>query len=168
MLDRVSLGEEVAGDDLALNLAGAFVDMGGAYLSVELFEEMASFQGHRPVDLLHTLRTPLRKIWRLPCWPMRVLHLQRWADRSPPRTRSCPMGGLSVLLLAAGAILYFAIDAAMDGVDLAAVGIILMIVGAIGLIVSLLRGSFMGFSSAKSRRTVSPDGRTVVEESRVS
>ena len=78
------------------------------------------------------------------------------------------MGGLSVLLLAAGAILYFAIDAAMDGVDLAAVGSILMIVGAIGLIVSLLRGSFMGFSSAKSRRTVSPDGRTVVEESRVS
>ncbi len=56
----------------------------------------------------------------------------------------------------------------MDGVDLAAAGIILMIVGAIGPIVSLLRGSFMGFSRAKSGRTVSPEGRTVVEKSRVS
>ena len=45
--------------------------------------------------------------------------------------------GLSVLLLAAGAILAFAVDATANGVDLDAVGVILMIAGAIGLIVDL-------------------------------
>ena len=73
------------------------------------------------------------------------------------------MGALSVLLILAGAILAFAVKAASDNVDLTAVGVILMIVGAIGLIASVIRGSWVGFSFSTRERRVSADGRTVVE-----
>lgn len=46
--------------------------------------------------------------------------------------------GVSVFLIAVGAILSFAIDVSTDGVNLDTVGVILMIVGAIGLLTSLL------------------------------
>ena len=46
--------------------------------------------------------------------------------------------GVSVFLIAIGAILSFAIDVSTDGVNLDTVGVILMIVGAIGLLTSLL------------------------------
>lgn len=75
------------------------------------------------------------------------------------------MGALSVLLIAVGAILTFAVNAVSDDVDLTAVGVILMIVGAIGLIASVIRGSMLGFSSTRERR-VSADGRSVVERER--
>ena len=42
--------------------------------------------------------------------------------------------GVSVFLLAVGAILAFAVDLTVSGLDLATVGVILMIVGAIGLV----------------------------------
>lgn len=45
--------------------------------------------------------------------------------------------GISVFLIAIGAILAFAVDLSVSGLDLAAVGVILMIVGAIGLAVAL-------------------------------
>ena len=79
------------------------------------------------------------------------------------------MGALSVLLIAAGAVLTFALerDPEAGGVNLDTVGIILMVVGAVGLIASLLRGSMLGFSSTRERR-VSPDGRAVVERERTS
>jgi predicted Na+-dependent transporter len=77
------------------------------------------------------------------------------------------MGVLSILLIAAGAILTFAVNTTTESVDLQMVGVVLMIVGAIGLLVSLIRGSWMGFSSTRER-TVSPDGRTVVERDRTS
>ena len=77
------------------------------------------------------------------------------------------MGALSVIMIAAGAILKFAVADRADGVELGTVGIILMIVGAIGLVVSLMRGSMMGFSTTRERH-VSPDGRTVVEKDRTS
>jgi len=75
------------------------------------------------------------------------------------------MGALSVLLIAVGAILAFAVKIASDDVDLTAVGVILMVVGAIGLIASVIRGSWLGFSSTRERR-VSTDGRTLVERER--
>jgi hypothetical protein len=71
------------------------------------------------------------------------------------------MGGLSILLIAIGAILAFAVNAAVDNVNLVVVGVILMVVGAIGLVAAVLRGSFYGF---RSERHVSADGRHVVEE----
>jgi Domain of unknown function (DUF6458) len=48
--------------------------------------------------------------------------------------------GTSIVLLAAGAILAWAVDAQVNGVDLHAVGIILFIVGAVGMVVVLLAG----------------------------
>ncbi|CAN5409577.1 hypothetical protein BH18ACT1_BH18ACT1_09650 [soil metagenome] len=46
--------------------------------------------------------------------------------------------GVSVFLLAVGAILTFAVEKTVEGIDLDAVGIILMIAGLIGLAVTLL------------------------------
>lgn len=46
--------------------------------------------------------------------------------------------GTSIFLIALGAILTFAVDVTVQGLDLAAVGIILMIAGIIGVIVSLI------------------------------
>jgi len=46
--------------------------------------------------------------------------------------------GVSVFLIAVGAILSFAINVTTKGVDLDTVGVILMIVGAIGLLMSML------------------------------
>jgi len=46
--------------------------------------------------------------------------------------------GVSVFLLAAGAVLYWAVTGDVSGVNLDVVGIILMVVGAIGLLWSLL------------------------------
>ena len=66
--------------------------------------------------------------------------------------------GVSVFLLAVGAILAFAIDVSADGVDLETVGVILMIAGAIGLLVSLV------MTSQLSRRRVGAE--TIVREER--
>ena len=46
--------------------------------------------------------------------------------------------GVSVFLIAVGAILAFAIEVSTEGVNLDTVGVILMIVGGIGLLASLL------------------------------
>lgn len=45
--------------------------------------------------------------------------------------------GTSLLLIAVGAILKFAVTASLAGVDLQVVGVILMIVGVIGLLIGL-------------------------------
>lgn len=49
---------------------------------------------------------------------------------------------LSIFLLAVGAILRFAVDTTLGGIDLGVVGIILMIVGAIGLVIAIYMMSF--------------------------
>ncbi len=65
--------------------------------------------------------------------------------------------GVSVFLLAVGAILAFAIEVSADGINLNTVGVILMIAGAIGMLVSLVMMSQM-----TRRRT----GETIVREER--
>lgn len=45
--------------------------------------------------------------------------------------------GASIFLIAAGAILRYAVTAEVSGVELQTVGLILMIVGIIGLVISL-------------------------------
>ena len=65
--------------------------------------------------------------------------------------------GTSILLIALGAILAFAVDASVGGLDLDTVGIILMVAGVIGVIVSLI-----WIDRATSPRT----DRTIVEERR--
>lgn len=46
--------------------------------------------------------------------------------------------GVSIFLLAVGAILAFAVDVTSEGVNLDTVGVILMVVGGIGLLASLV------------------------------
>lgn len=46
--------------------------------------------------------------------------------------------GVSVFLLALGAILAFAVHATVSGIDINTIGVILMVAGAIGLAMSML------------------------------
>ncbi|MEA3077284.1 MAG: hypothetical protein QOF60_2192 [Actinomycetota bacterium] len=63
--------------------------------------------------------------------------------------------GVSIFLIAVGAILAFAVDVHTSGIDLNAVGVILMIVGAIGVLTSFIFWDRMGFGGY--RRTVTRD-----------
>jgi len=45
--------------------------------------------------------------------------------------------GTSLFLIAAGAILYFAVNAEVSGIEISTVGIILMVIGGLGLLISL-------------------------------
>ena len=68
--------------------------------------------------------------------------------------------GVSVFLLAVGAILTFAVDVTTNGINLDTVGIILMIVGAIGLLMSMLFwSSFAPFASGPRTETYVRDER---------
>jgi hypothetical protein len=60
--------------------------------------------------------------------------------------------GTSLFLIAVGAILYFAVDADISGLEISTVGIILMVVGVLGLLISL----FM-INSARRSGTVGRD-----------
>ncbi len=64
--------------------------------------------------------------------------------------------GVSIFLIALGAILAFAVEAEVSGIDLNTVGVILLIVGAIGLATSFMFWDRMGFGGG-SRRTVTRD-----------
>jgi hypothetical protein len=50
--------------------------------------------------------------------------------------------GTSIFLIALGAILYFAVNADVSGVEISTVGLILMVCGVLGLVITLflLRG----------------------------
>jgi hypothetical protein len=66
--------------------------------------------------------------------------------------------GVSVFLLAVGAILTFALDATVSGINLDTVGIILMIVGVIGLLFSMMFwSSWGGFANRTESRTIVRD-----------
>jgi Domain of unknown function (DUF6458) len=51
---------------------------------------------------------------------------------------------ISLILIAVGAVLTWAVTASTSGVDLNTVGVILMIVGAVGLVVSMIFWSSWG------------------------
>src|ERR1700712_229696 len=61
--------------------------------------------------------------------------------------------GVSLILIAVGAILTWAVNATVSGLDINTIGIILMIVGAIGLILSLMFWSSWGGVGATRRTT---------------
>jgi hypothetical protein len=63
--------------------------------------------------------------------------------------------GTSIFLIAVGAILYWAVDASISGLEITTIGLILMICGVVGLVISLF---FLG-----SMRRGTTD-RTVVRE----
>lgn len=74
--------------------------------------------------------------------------------------------GTSLFLVAAGAILTYAVEVDVEGVNLDTVGIILMIVGAIGFLVSAL--FFAAWAPFRRERTIvrdrEPDRVEHVEE----
>jgi hypothetical protein len=73
----------------------------------------------------------------------------------PARGDAEGMGiGTSLFLIAVGAILYFAVNADIQGLEISTIGIILMVIGVVGLLISL-------FFLSSSRRDA---GRTVVRE----
>jgi hypothetical protein len=67
--------------------------------------------------------------------------------------------GVSLILIAAGAILTWAVNASVSGIDINTIGIILMVVGAIGLVLSLMFWStWGGVGNTRRRTTVVDDG----------
>jgi hypothetical protein len=67
--------------------------------------------------------------------------------------------GVSILLIAAGAILTWAVTASVSGVSIQTVGVILLIVGILGLVLSMIFwSSWGGFGGGPARR------RTYVDE----
>jgi Domain of unknown function (DUF6458) len=76
--------------------------------------------------------------------------------------------GVSLILIAVGAVLAFAVHVTTSGFNVNTVGYILLVVGAIGALISLVFWSSWG-GVGGSRRTVVEDGpvarrRTVVED----
>ena len=68
--------------------------------------------------------------------------------------------GASLFLIALGAICYWALEFDIAGIDIEAVGIILMIIGGIGLVLSMLFWS--SFAPRNRRDTVVTERRDVV------
>ena len=58
--------------------------------------------------------------------------------------------GVSLILAAAGAILIWAVDAQVSGIEIATVGVILLIVGIVGVILSLVFWSRWGGFGGRS------------------
>ncbi len=61
--------------------------------------------------------------------------------------------GTSLFLIAIGAILYFAVNAEVSGLEISTIGIILMVIGVLGLLISL----FMLNSARRTSHTVVRD-----------
>lgn len=70
---------------------------------------------------------------------------------------------LSILLIAIGAILTWAVSAQVSGLDITTVGVILMIVGGIGLVVSLVFWSSWGGFGARDAAASGPQ-TTVIKD----
>jgi hypothetical protein len=58
--------------------------------------------------------------------------------------------GTSLLLIAVGAILRFAVTAEVSGIEISTIGVILMVVGVLGLLISVF------FLTQRNDRAVSP------------
>jgi hypothetical protein len=71
--------------------------------------------------------------------------------------------GVSLILIAVGAILTWAVSAEVSGVDIQVVGVILLVVGAIGALMSLIFwsswGGFGGPDGPRGRRR-----ETIIED----
>jgi hypothetical protein len=78
--------------------------------------------------------------------------------------------GVSLVLIAVGAILTWAVTADLEGVDINVVGVILMVVGLVGFLLSLMFWSSWGGPGYFRRREYAearPARREVVEEENV-
>lgn len=70
--------------------------------------------------------------------------------------------GTSIVLIAVGAILRFAVSVTTTGFNIHTIGVILMIVGAVGLVISMIFwsswGGFGGARGYRRERRVTSDG----------
>ena len=65
--------------------------------------------------------------------------------------------GVSLILIAVGAVLAFAVDVSTSGFNLNTIGYILIIVGAIGVLISMMFWSTWGGFGGSRRTTVVED-----------
>ena len=70
--------------------------------------------------------------------------------------------GGSIFLIAVGAILMYAVDVTVSGIEIQTIGLILMIAGVVGLLIGLFL-----LANAGRRRDVVYDDRDVVREREV-
>ena len=61
--------------------------------------------------------------------------------------------GVSIFLIAVGAILTWAVNASVSGLELQTIGVILMVVGALGLVLSMIFWSSWGGFGGDRRTT---------------
>jgi hypothetical protein len=67
--------------------------------------------------------------------------------------------GASLFLIAAGAILVWGVNATVAGLNVDAIGVILMVIGVVGLILSLMFwSSWGGWSGGRRRATYVEEG----------
>jgi hypothetical protein len=66
--------------------------------------------------------------------------------------------GVSIFLIAVGAILTWAVNASVSGLELDTIGVILMIVGALGLVLSMIFWSSWGGFGGARRTTYVDEG----------
>ncbi len=69
--------------------------------------------------------------------------------------------GVSIFLIAVGAILTWAVNASVSGLELQTIGWILMAVGALGLVLSMIFWSSWGGVGGSRRTTYVEDGPRV-------
>lgn len=65
--------------------------------------------------------------------------------------------GVSLILIAAGAILTWAVNASVQGLDIHTVGVILLIIGLVGLVLSAVFWSSLGAAGFRRRTTTVVD-----------
>ena len=70
--------------------------------------------------------------------------------------------GASIVLIAVGAILKYAVDVTVSGIEIQTIGLILMIAGVVGLVIGLFL-----LTQVDRRRGVVVDDRPVVDDRRV-
>ena len=103
-----------------------------------------------------------------PAWTLRtqfptlfVSSLPAESRRNGWNQRSLPLRiGVSLILIAAGAILTWGVNATVSGLNLHTVGIILMVVGALGLLLSVIFWSNWGGFGKRSTTVVQDGPRT--------
>ena len=72
--------------------------------------------------------------------------------------------GVSIFLIAVGAILTWAVNATVSGLELQTIGVILMVVGALGLVLSMIFWSSWAGPGYFTRERVGGRRRTVIED----
>jgi hypothetical protein len=72
--------------------------------------------------------------------------------------------GVSLVLIAVGAVLTWAVETEVSGLDITVVGVILMVVGGVGMLLSL--AFWGGFGTSHRETVVHERGDRVVERER--